>query len=247
MIFKYSEFKKFIYHMKSLGNVIPLGQWNFSNVILLRHDVDFDIDAAYQLSLIEAECDIRSTFFFLTTCHTYNLFSALNRKKLCEMANAGFEIGLHFDPTIYGDASIDQLAAFVDQEAEMLSLITGQPVKSVSLHNPSVHGQYPMFEKYLNAYDKRIFSDALYLSDSRMDFRGKNPFTFAEKVKDHPIQILLHPMHYSENGFGYPDIIHERIKSYIDSIDNLFRENSTYVKQISNTDLNSYIVKKGRE
>ena len=65
-----------------------------------------------------------------------------------------------------------------------------------------------------DAYDKKIFSDEYYLSDSRMDFRGKNPYTFAERVKKHPIQILLHPIHYTKKGLKYPDIFHKFIKRF---------------------------------
>ena len=65
MIFSYAEFTQFVHHMKDIGKVIPFFEWDHSsNAILLRHDVDFYIEAAYQLALVEAECDIRSTFFF---------------------------------------------------------------------------------------------------------------------------------------------------------------------------------------
>jgi len=239
MIFKYAEIRRFLSYVKSLGSISPLADWQFSssNVTILRHDVDFDVEAAYRLALIEAELDVRSTYFFLTTCHTYNLLSSPNRLMIFEMARLGFEIGLHFDPTIYGDVSIDQLKKFVDQEALILSLITGAPVRSVSLHNPSVHGQYPLFDGYCNAYDKRIFSDDCYLADSRMDFRGKNPYTFVERVKERPIQILLHPLHYSEDGLGYPSAVRKHIKNYLAVIDDTFRVNLTYQAQMSDTDL----------
>ena len=40
-----------------------------------------------------------------------------------------------------------------------------------------------------------------YLSDSRFDFRGKNPYEFIKNIdKVGFIQIFLHPLHYSENG-----------------------------------------------
>lgn len=246
MIFKYKEFKKYLEFAKSIGKITPLDKWDGSNAIVLRHDVDFDIDLAYQLALIETECNVRSTFFILTTCNTYNPLSAINRIKLYEMANMGFEIGLHFDPTVYGDVNESQMKTFVDQEAKILFSITGSPVKSVSLHNPSIHGQYPLFEGYNNAYDPRIFSDSSYLSDSRMDFRGKNLYEFVEKVKDRPIQILLHPLHYSDNGLDrYPDIFCNHIKRYTDAIDDSFRVNSTYVEQITSLDLFSYVISQG--
>lgn len=229
--------------MKGLGKILPFVEWDHSsNAIILRHDVDFDIEAAYQLALIEAECDIRSTFFFLTTCHTYNPLSSTNQKKLREMQKMGFEIGLHFDPTVYGDVSGRKLKEFVDKEADILTSITSAPVNSISLHNPSVHGQYPLFEGYCNAYDPKFFSDKSYLSDSRMDFRGKNPYEFVERVKEHPIQILLHPLHYSEHSSSYPEIFCEHIKNYANDIHNEFTINSTYSNQISQTDLFAFLV-----
>ncbi|MHC4871926.1 MAG: polysaccharide deacetylase family protein [Planctomycetota bacterium] len=247
MIFKYSQFREFIQFAKGIGNIIPICEFNNINAIILRQDVDFDIEAAYRLAMIEAEYDVRSTFFILTNCQTYNPFSVENRKKLREMTSKGFEIGLHFDPTAYGNINPLKLKNFVDQEAEMLSFITGGPITSVSLHNPSVHKTYPIFDGYNNAYDSKIFSDDNYLADSRMDFRGKNPYEFIKKVKVHPIQILLHPLHYSEDGMDYPDIFLKHISKYIDAIDKSFRLNSTYEEQISPVDLFSYVLKNGKK
>jgi hypothetical protein len=244
MFFKYNDYIKFMHHMKNVGKIVPLGEWDFSNAIILRHDVDFDIEAAYQLALIEFDCGIRSTFFILTTCYTYNPCSAINREKLKKMADMGFEIGLHFDPTIYDGVCTKTLEQYVAKEADILTSISQKPVKSISLHNPSVHGQYPLFEGYCNAYSNRIFSDSCYLSDSRMDFRGKNPYEFVLNVTKHPVQLLLHPMHYSEEGYTYPDIFYQRLRAYINAIDQGYRINNSSYLKLMTTDLFTYIVKK---
>ena len=34
------------------------------NQLILRHDIDFDIKAAYEIALIEHEINVKSTFFF---------------------------------------------------------------------------------------------------------------------------------------------------------------------------------------
>ena len=246
MFFKYNDYIKFMNHMKNAGKIVPLGEWDFSNAIILRHDVDFDIEAAYQLALIEFECEIRSTYFILTTCYTYNPCAAMNRERLIRMADMGFEIGLHFDPTIYGDICTKMLKNYVNKEADILSSIIQKPVKSISLHNPSVHNQYPIFEGYCNAYSNRIFSDSCYLSDSRMEFRGMNPYEFVQKVTKHPVQLLLHPMHYSEEGYTYPDIFYQRLRTYINAVDEGFKINSTYF-HLMTTDLFTYIVNRKSE
>jgi len=247
MIFKYAEYRKFLVHMKNHGEILPLGEYASSNAIILRHDVDFDIEAAYRLALIEAEYGIRSTFFILTTCRTYNPFSVSNRTKLEEMVKLGFEIGLHFDPTIYNTSNIDRLTDFVNKEAEMLSCVSGRSVCSISLHNPSIHGQYPLFKGYRNAYDSLFFSDEFYFSDSRMEFRGKNPYEFVERVKKHTIQVLLHPLHFTEDGIEYPDIFCKYLKDHVDAIDDVFKVNSTYTRLMKKKDLFSYFINKWRE
>lgn len=232
MIFSYDELIKFIERMKKLGSIVPLGEWDGSNAIILRHDVDFDIEPAYRLAQLESECGIVSSFFIMTTCDLYNPLSSPNRKKIRKMVEMGFEIALHFDPTVYGDVGEKLLGEFVDIEADILSLAAGIPIKSISLHNPSIHGQYPIFKKYNNAYDEKIFSDKHYLSDSRMVFRDKDPFTFIEQVKEHPVQVLLHPLHYSEKRCSYPEIFYKHVEEYVDSIDSQFQVNSTYVNQL---------------
>jgi hypothetical protein len=103
-----------------------------------------------------------------------------------------------------------------------------------------MNGQYPLFYGYRNAYDEKIFNHDCYLSDSLMSFRGKDPYEFVLMVKQYPIQLLLHPIHYSQEGGTYQEIFCERLKAYIDSIDNDFQDNATY-KRLRKTDLFTYM------
>lgn len=245
LLFEYENLKEFILYMKGIAKIVSFNNWNGSGrkCIILRHDIDFDLRSAYNVSLIEKECGVESTFFIMTTCDTYNPLSARNRQILSEMANNGFEIGLHFDPTVYGDIPRNELKSKVDAEAKILESITNQKIKSISLHNPSVHGQYPEFEGYINAYHMDFFSDESYMSDSCMDFRGKNPFDFVLKAKETPVQILLHPLHYTENGDDYIRIFTNYILDITDTTDNYFRGvNPTYSSLIGDRKLIDYIV-----
>ena len=233
--------------MKSVSRVTSLANWDGGNGIILRHDVDFDLRPAYNLSVIEKECGVESTFFIMTTCITYNPLSLANRKMISEMACNGFEIGLHFDPTVYGNISLNELKSKVDMEAKILESIVNQEIGSISLHNPFVHGQYPIFEGYKNAYHKDIFSGEVYMSDSCMNFRDKKPFEFVKKSKKQPIQILLHPLHYTENGGNYLEIFANFILNVIEMIDKNFKVNSTYSSLIGNEKLIDYIIRKERK
>jgi len=122
-----------------------------------------------------------------------------------EMSKEGFDIGLHFDPAIYPDVEEDKMEEKVDEEASVIQGITGKKVKSVSIHQPSIHGKYLLFKGYKNAYDPRIFGEDRYMSDSRQHIRH-DPYEFVKRVKEKPIQILLHALHYSEEGYGYDKI-----------------------------------------
>ncbi len=220
MIFKYSEYRRFLQELKSQASVKSFSQWEGENCFLLRHDVDLSLQLALDLAKIENEENVNATFFILTSCRTYNCLSNPSKILIRQIQDLGHEIGLHFDPSIYPDGNLEKEMKF---EAQVLERIIGEKITSISLHNPSVHNQWPEFEGYFNAYDKKIFGNDRYLSDSRMDFRGKNPFEFIKNVKDRPIQVLTHPMHYTENGDSYSTIIPNYIVEHIDSIEDYFR------------------------
>jgi peptidoglycan/xylan/chitin deacetylase (PgdA/CDA1 family) len=215
----------------------------------MRHDVDFDVSLAHRLASIEARNDVRSTYFFLTTSATYNLLATQNRQLVAEMAGMGFEIGLHFDPTVYGSVPRNVLQRRVEVEADLLSEIAGREVRSVSLHNPSVHGEFPIFRGFTNAYDPEIFDDSCYISDSQMDFRNKDLRTFVERVSERTVQILTHPMHYSEDGSGYLGIVHRHVDRYLDMVHGFFSVNATYRREVGSSLVDGFVKShsKGKE
>lgn len=231
MIFSYKKYRNFLQALKKKGPITTFSERDSQTVFLLRHDVDLDIIPAYKLAIIENEHDIKSTFFFLTTAETYNVSSKKNRLLIQKIKNMGHEIGLHFDPSLYGKIK-KNLDKKVDEEAKILESIIGSKIKSISLHNPSVYNSHPLFKGYINAYDPKIFRDRSYISDSRMDFRGKDIYKFINNIENKPIQILLHPLHYSEKGGGYPDILWNYFYNHIKSVHRLFYANETYRKQL---------------
>lgn len=239
MIFSFARLRSFFNSINELGHCKLFKNWDGSNCFLLRHDVDFDLRNAVDLAKIEAEVGICSTFFVLTSCRTYNVLNIDNRKILREIIELGHEIALHFDPSIY-DYDLQNAAK---EEAKILSFACDYQVKSISLHNPSVHGEYPIFDGFINAYDPMLFKSESYISDSCYSFRGKNPFEFIKGVKKNSIQILLHPIHYSENGSGYDLVIVESIKRFINQIDTDLSQNSTYSRHVQDSLLNLIKVK----
>lgn len=230
-MFRYSEFQAFLRHALSFGEIFPLRDWHGQPGLILRQDVDLDVLPAYQLAKVEAEIGVRSTFFFLTTSDFYNIAADRNRRMLREMAHEGFEIALHFDPLVYPGADADALAKAARHEGEHLSEVVGVEVVSVSLHNPSVHGQYILLEGWINAYDPRIFDPAIYMSDSRMILRS-DPYSFVAEIGTQTRQFLAHPMHYGDDTQAYPRPMIEWVQRSLDSLHSTFSVNSTYMESI---------------
>jgi hypothetical protein len=65
-----------------------------------------------------------------------------------------------------------------------------------------------------------------------MNFRGKNIFNFVKLAESKLLQILLHPIHFSDNGSGYVDVFKDMFYEKINSFDNDARVIYTYAKDI---------------
>lgn len=62
--------------------------------LILRHDVDFSLDLAYEFSRIENNNLKFSIYYILMTSDLYNPFSKESKKIIKSMLEKGFEIGL---------------------------------------------------------------------------------------------------------------------------------------------------------
>ncbi|MGN6183025.1 MAG: hypothetical protein ACTHQM_05155 [Thermoanaerobaculia bacterium] len=201
---------------KRQGTPLPLrdAEHAIPGTILLRHDVDFDLAAAESLSRIEEEAGVRSSYLFLVSTDFYNVASANGRRFLRELVDKGFDVGLHFDPDVYGDVSLD--SAFAAERA-FLESITGAPMRSVSLHVPSAHQRYVSFEGLVNAYDPRWFGADRYVSDSSRRWR-RDPIEFLTSPHPEVVQVLTHPIHFSENGSAYTPQFDRMTKNWRDRL-----------------------------
>ncbi|GKU25988.1 hypothetical protein [Clostridium folliculivorans] len=238
-MFTYKEYGLLIELMKQVNIIYTfktLPEKPLTGVIL-RHDIDFDIETAYVLSQIEEQKDVRSTYFVLTSSETYNPNASKNRRLLRNMHDKGFDIGLHFDPLVYGNLDDEKMQSNMKNECSILENIINDKVYSVSLHRPSIYNVYPVFQGYKNAYSPEFFNSELYISDSCKDFRGKNIFEFIRKGKEDLIQVLLHPIHFSETELTYEEALNKIFKRNINELDCDMRLNKKYNEEMGNKKL----------
>ncbi|KJZ82822.1 Flagellar hook-associated protein FlgK [Clostridium sp. IBUN13A] len=241
-IFTYNSYKKILIKMKEIGDIITFDMYNnkCQNGFILRHDVDFDLEKAYDMFKLENELNVKSTYFVLVTSDLYNVNSKRNRKILIEMCQNGFEVGLHFDPVVYGDITLEELETNAKKEIDIIESIIDKKVESISLHNPSIHNMYPQFKGYKNAYSSKFFNSELYISDSCKNFRGKELIKFIEKANQNLLQVVFHPIHFDQHESSYLDSFSTIIEKRINDFDKLMYVNKTYQNELNNKTLLEY-------
>jgi len=230
-VFRLDDLLKIVSRFKTL----PVKEYKeYEHGLIMRHDVDFSIDMAYEFSRKELENGIKSTFYILVTSDMYNPFSGESRKKIDQLLSDGFEIGLHFDPLAFGQKTDNELLGFMNAEIDMLEQSFGFKVKSYSMHNPSLSGIYLENPELINAYDQKIFSPDNYISDSCYSYRGKDLETFLEKSNESLVQFLTHPIHFFSNGkISYEVQVNEMVEGFYRKLNRYLEQNHLYRAQYS--------------
>lgn len=178
--------------------------------LINRHDVDWSIDDAYTLSQLELDNGINSTYYIRLNSDLYNPKSRKNKIILKKMKNF-FEIGLHFDSTIYDKKNLKK--GFV-QEVKILTDIIEDKIYTFSDHIPSKYGYIKSYNKNVfSAYNKKIFVKRNYISDSRYDYK-KNFSHYVDLSKKKVIYLLTHPEYYINSKRSYKMIINRILKNF---------------------------------
>jgi len=166
-----------------------------SPLLILRHDIDMDLEAALRIATIEREMGIQSTFFFMVTCPLYNVFSCRGAERVRQILGAGHGFALHFDCAIYQDISNDNINHYISRECQLLESFFNHKIESVSFHRPGNMELSGLDLKQLpNSYEM-VFRDKFqYFSDSRGQWVRGHPLdsdTFANKKNLH---LCMHPI-----------------------------------------------------
>jgi hypothetical protein len=106
-------------------------------IALWRHDIDFSPNRALALAKIESEFGVPAAYFVLIGSPFYNPFETATRDVLREIAALGHDIGLHYDASLI-EGDLLQHEDQMSFEAATLARWLGVPVRSFSLHNPTV-------------------------------------------------------------------------------------------------------------
>ena len=165
--------------------------------IILRHDVDLDLDLALQMAIIENSLGIKSTYFFLLRTDSYNLISDTSHDIVYQIKELGHSVSLHFDMLLY-----ENVKDGLHKEKGIFSHYFKTEVDIISIHRPTDNFlKNP--ESYFNVentYEKKYLKNIQYFADSGGSFRFGYPTQSSAFKNNDNIQLLIHPVWWIIDG-----------------------------------------------
>jgi len=232
-MFSFDDYKEIIRLIKATGaHANYKDAINKDKFVIMRHDVEYSVDRAYDLSKLEVSMDFTSTFFFQWTNNSYNILSKRNMDLIKDMHERGQNIGLHF--ALNGLTDMELIRKQIMKEMNILSEMFGFAIDTFSFHRPSkdVLRENIKLPGIINAYQDDFFTfaenvdentpvEVKYLSDAnhiwRYGYPDEENITGFKKV-----QILTHPFAWSKRGGdnfdNYQYLIKEKEIELIESI-----------------------------
>ena len=166
--------------------------------VLLRHDIDYSPAAALEMAAQETARGVRASYFLLLNGPYYNVLDPRHAHVPARLVELGHEVGLHYDVNfLYGFAA-SRWQDLVRLQATLLESLSGQPIVSIAMHQPGLHGADPLRHStdYLNAYDDRFFRDMCYISDSARAWRDDAWNLLVKGPLPPRVQLALHPINW---------------------------------------------------
>ena len=233
-MFSFDDYREIIRIIKSTDRYVTYKEaLNRDNFILMRHDVEYSVERAYNLSKVEDSMDFTSTYFFQWTNNSYNILSRKNMDMVKDMHERGHVIGLHY--ALNGMTDMELVRKQIVKEIHILSEMFGFQVDTFSVHRPSkdILRENIKLPGIINAYQDDFFTFAenvtedtpvavKYLSDANHIWRYGYPDE--RNILGHDkVQILTHPFAWTKEGYdnfdNYKALVAEKEREVIDSID----------------------------
>ncbi len=236
MEFTYKAYEDLLSSIRTHGySFSDYHDWEeYDKCVILRHDIDNDIEKALQLALVENKIGVKSTFFTLVTSDFYNVYSSKSERLLKQIVDCGHEIGLHFDELRYPMiTSPDEATDKILQEAKFLGEVIGEKITTVSMHRPSkmILDADLQIPDMINSYGQVFFKGFKYVSDSRKRWREPvDEIIASEQYKR--LHILTHAIWYNEVNISIHDSIYNFVNEGNQSRYNCEMENITDLQSI---------------
>lgn len=199
-----------------------IGKENCQYSCLLRHDIDSDIFILSRMAEIESDMKIQATYFLMLRSTSYNLLARESVIAIKKLLSLGHSLGLHFMAEGLNEASESELEDKVLTEAGIMEKEFGQRIKAVSIHQPSkvLLEKNVFFNGMINTYNKIQMGEYKYISDTNMQWLNEHPAEIFSKHLYPRLQLLIHPIWWTENDMDITDKWRFSLTSINDTIVN---------------------------
>jgi len=180
--------------------------------VVMRHDVQLSLDAAYELAKEEANHNIESTYYVLLYSDLYNINSVNSIHSIRAISRLGHDVGLHLDT---------KKMINMQKEVKWLEMLLGIDVTSYSQHlvdeSPPIDSATRMMNRSLmNADDWTEERGIKLLIENGMKW---NEDCFCKHIGRFPrMQVATNPEWWVNNGNSIGKIMEgltqERIKEF---------------------------------
>lgn len=198
---------KLLKHLKKHYKIISLK--NAPHIkppyLILRHDVDFSIEAAASMAEIEYDLGVESTYCVLFSSKHYNLYEKNTLKRLKNIRKRGHEVALHYDLEAYTLYN-QKLETVLTHELKSLETLTGAPVRSIVMHQPWRESFDPFnnVSNIINSANPQLAE--LYVTDSyRAWYREYLLKLFSFKYDK--VQLVIHASLWTDNPTTWKEIL----------------------------------------
>ena len=221
--FTYKNYDKILKKIKLSKKIILFSEYlnnnKKKNFLILRHDIEYFLDAALDLAIIEKKNNIKSTFFFQTTSK-YNIFEESQYHKTKRINALGHEFGIHYDADFLKKNKINLKEAIILMK-EKIEIFFKIKIKAISCHRPKKFYFDPKIKGIMNAYNKNFLEEVKYISDSQQVFRND-----LDEVLDNfdKIHFLVHDYTWSKNGDKWQTNIIKNYKKEVSQNINYYKK-----------------------
>lgn len=202
--FTIKHFKECIQLAKDKGySIVPpiaLPEPIDDKVIVLRHDIDWSVENAYELANIEYDLGICSAYYVYMHSPTYSTLSPKSMEMIRQIYGMGHEIGLHYDSRYS-----------MSYEIDLLTRIHNKAIYSCSQHYPGATHKED-YQGILDVADLPL----KYISDSGRNWREGCVCQWIGK-KD-KLQVLIHPEWWISESTNRIDGINKLYTGIQDSV-----------------------------
>jgi hypothetical protein len=191
--------------------------------LILRHDIDLDINLALEMAKIENSLEMKSTYFFLARSESYNLISDHSIELLNKIKELGHRISIHFDLMQYKDVHSGLI-----QETELFKSYFEDEIDIISIHRPNEDflSNPENFFNIKTSYEKKFTKENIsYFADSGGSFRFGNPIDSLDFRENKNIQLLTHPVWWTLDKGSVNECVESVLKNKNNNMRKHFQKN----------------------